>query len=259
MSEGHIKKILNDASIARQVCTDYDEIYVQAFLREVQRFNTEPLYEIFQQVYVRYTALLYRTGLLLVRILNRQINSKRRAEYARYTPVLFNLAYIATHILRDVYELAYERDLIDSMVKNLFRAKVKNNNTDCKIASVYVETSILNRLKEICASANGGIEKSDFCNHLVYFTNSKERIDAAVGNRHTDSTLYENYIGVWNAFQSRLVDLVFKNFINFYNENIVKCMVEFINQQTQIKLQYIETIEKLKYDGLKHSKTQIKW
>lgn len=258
MSERHIKKILKDASIARQVCIQYDEVYVQAFLREVQRFYTDPLYEIFQQVYVRYTALLYRTGLLLVRTLEFQTDSKRRSEYANYTTVLFDLAYTATHILRDVYEFAYKRDLIDSMVRNLFNAKVDGNQT-CKLSSVYVETSILQRLSEICSSSDGGIDKADFCNHLVYFKNSKERLDAAIGNRKIDRVLLEGYLNVWQAFQARLINLVFKNFINFYNENLVKCMVIFIDQQTQIKLQYLDMIQKLEYDGLKKAPPKIQW
>lgn len=259
MSEKLIKRILKNASIARQVCIQYDDVYVQSFLREVQRFNTEPMYEIFQQVYVRYAALLNRTGLLLIRTLEFQTDSKRRSEYANYTTVLFELAYTATHLLREVYELAYKRDLIDSMVRNLFQARVSSVDTSCELSSVYVETATLDRLGEICAAADGGIEKADFCNHLVYFRNSKDRIDAAASNRKLDKVLLEGYINVWLAFQSRLINLIFRNFINFYNENLVKCMIVFIDQQTQIRLQYIDMIQKMQYDGMKKANVKIQW
>lgn len=258
MSEKNIEKILKYASIARKVCIQYDEVYVQAFLREVQRFYTDSLYEIFQQVYVRYTALLYRTGLLLVRTLEFQNTSKRRAEYANYTVVLFNLAYSATHILREVYQRAFDRDLIDIMVLNLFKAKVGGKQT-CSESSVYVESEIIKKLGTICSNADGGIEKEDFCNHLVYFKSSKTRLDAAQGSRSVDGPLIEGYLSVWQAFQARLVNLVFKNFINFYNENIVRCMVVFIDQQTQMKLQLLNQLSDLKLHGLKNEPTKIHW
>lgn len=259
MSEKNIEKILKYASIARKVCIQYDEVYVQAYLREIQRFYTDSLYEIFQQVYVRYTALLYRTGLLLVRTLEFQNTSKRRAEYANYTTVLFNLAYSATDLLREVYQRAYDRDLIDIMVLNLFKAKVQGKPT-CSESSVYVESEILKKLSQVCSNVDdGGIEKEDFCNHLVYFKSSKTRLDAAQAGRSVDAVLVEGYLNVWQAFQSRLVNLVFKNFVNFYNEKIVKCMVVFIDQQTQMKLQLLNQLSKLKLDGLKNEPTKIQW
>lgn len=130
---------------------------------------------------------------------------------------------------------------IDEHLKNKIHmkslSKIVGDNY-CDVSSIYVESKFLSILQTMCIEVFGGKWKEDMCELINVLVQQKIAIDNAQDNLSVADI--DQYVSIWNGFQAHLLRLIFTNFIVFYNAGIIRCLGVYLNQQIQIKIDFLQ-------------------
>lgn len=116
--------------------------------------------------------------------------------------------------------------------------KTMTNISECPFA-VYIEQSFLTKMTTICQGQSLTRPDVNICSMTHDLQTTKKLFDM---NREKTDQTYREYIRAWDNYRSVLLSIITKNYILLYNTELVVCLPRFLDQQTQLQIQFTQEL-----------------
>lgn len=125
------------------------------------------------------------------------------------------------------YEEEYFR--LDSIISS-------SKNVDCR-EWIYVERNYFSAIANLCDDQNDSrlATHQSLCTLTTRLIAKKSEIDVLDTD---DVDLSHQYISTWNNYQTRLLEIIVRNYDELFNTVLVKCLHRFLDQQIQLKITF---------------------
>lgn len=249
-----IKEINKNISVFQSMINKHNELSgLRNFIVTVTEFVTTPTTRLLDVVYVEF----YRTLNIIAYNLNsnllRQVDFKTRKDLSIKQHDYIKMALHSMTILKTVFEYAASLEI---MARNAPLFGKMEGNRVCGASDVYIESMVLDKLQDFCEKIPGGNPKRTVCELMATLRQHKQQLAT---EPDPSIELLENYCLVWDQFQNQFVRLMFTNFIAFHAAGIVPCLAKFLDQQIQLKIEFLERRDELRTQKLNNQPIAIVW
>lgn len=248
----YVELLIKHASYIQKIALHLSTEHLQPFIRIISEFGITPCTRKYIEINNRFLAMMQECGTEIIALCNKQIDSATRVRYSENVAKIHQIALESCYCVRHINNIAMEKNIVSRVDSEYFNGFIGDKK--CTMNAIYVETRVIEKLQKLCENSSScGIQESiQFCNLLAEFKNMKQKVEFSYLNNDTNVNLLRLYREVYNSFQERYIKLMFKNIIVLFNENVIQCMITFLDQQIQIiiqnnhKISEIERIENFK-------------
>lgn len=237
--------LIKNASLIQKISLHLYSNSLQPFNRLISEFTLTPCTRKYVQINDVFNVMMEDCANEIVSLCNRQIDSASRIKYADNVVKIHQIAVFACYAIRHINSIAMANNIVSQADSEYFNAFIGDKK--CTENNIYVETRVLERLGKMCEEG-ASCTKTDsiqFCNILAELKHMKQRVEFSYLNNDTSISLLRQYGQVYNRFQERFIKLMFKNIVVLFNENLIQCMITFLDQQLQIIIQHNHRIQEI--------------
>lgn len=196
------------------------------YIRAGQSFDDMALFLLDEMNHVYTSIVSIETKIRYSKIIENIYEILRLGMYCLFNSL--DKLYVKKHVMNDVMEECIQSFIIRER---------------CGVA-YYAERDFFRDVDKLCSWQEAPITDDSLCVSTNTIKRKKIMLDTLIQNNEENQQALCEYINDWNIYQTNLLTVIGRNYRKLFNFRIVQCMYRVLEQQIQMKIDFIKNMRK---------------